>query len=266
MPKVLAVIPARLASQRLPQKPLQDIAGKSLIRRVWERGSETRGISRLIIATDSLEIRTAALGFGAEVVMTSGDISTGSERVAAVWRMLQQENWDYVINLQGDMPFIRSELIERCLSLYEQETQQGNLFDVCTVATPILDQSTFESANDVKVVVGPLHQALYFSRAPIPYARDGLRLQYLNAAGVQTSHFGLKHLGLYVFHPRVLPLFESAGQSALEQVEKLEQLRLLELGHRIGVCIVPPELSADSVEVDTAADLARAIQIARKQS
>ncbi|MFN8389125.1 MAG: 3-deoxy-manno-octulosonate cytidylyltransferase [Bdellovibrionota bacterium] len=261
--KVLTVIPARLASQRLPGKPLKDIAGKTLVQRVWEQGCKARCISRLIVATDSEEIRQVALGFGAEVMMTSPEITTGSQRVAAVWNELKHEGWDYVMNLQGDMPFIKPELLEQCMSFFESRREQ---FDMCTVATPILDEATFRSPNDVKVVVSERHQGLYFSRAPIPHSRDGAKLRYVTPGGAEIEVFGFKHFGLYAFRTDALGLFENPDQSPLEQVEKLEQLRLLERGLRIGVCVVPPDLTADSIEVDTPDDLDRSCLIAKKIS
>lgn len=255
--RVLAVIPARLASQRLPQKPLKDIHGKTLVQRVYERAGTAKTVSRVVVATDSPEIERVARSFGAEVMMTDSAINTGSGRVAATYRILatQGERFDVVVNVQGDMPFISGELIDRTVRFLLEDDGR---FAAATVATPILDEATFKSASDVKVVVTSRGRALYFSRAPVPHSRDGDRL----SSHGQTV-FGYKHFGLYVFRPEMLAVFEDEPISALEAVEKLEQLRLLELGHNIGVCIVEPELTRGSVEVDTAEDLARSVELAR---
>jgi 3-deoxy-manno-octulosonate cytidylyltransferase (CMP-KDO synthetase) len=251
---VLAVIPARLASQRLPAKPLKDIGGKSLLQRVWERGKQAESISRLIVATDSEEICSLARSFGAEVMMTAADITSGSQRVASVWKNLSSETFDYIVNLQGDMPFLRSELIDRCVRFFESH---GRRFDMCTIATAIFDQDLHRSPHDVKVVVSATHEALYFSRAPIPHSRDGNLLRYVTPGGEALSVYGFKHFGLYVYRARALEEFMSGELSALEEVEKLEQLRLLERGLKVGVCVVDPALTAGSIEVDTAEDLER---------
>ncbi len=256
---VLVAIPARLKSTRLPEKPLKDIAGQTLLQRVWERVQRAKNVSRVVVATDSPEIETLAKSFGAEVVMTSPDITTGSARVAAAWHKLSAEDWDIVVNVQGDMPFIRPELIDRCIETLAQAPAEVSMV---TIATPIFDEEMFLSKNDVKVVVTSRGEALYFSRAPIPHSRDGERPERLDASGVKRTLYGFKHFGLYVYRPSVLREFELSEISALEDLEKLEQLRLLEMGYRIGVCIVEPEMTKDSVEVDTPADLEKACRIA----
>lgn len=258
---VLLAIPARLRSTRLPEKPLKDIAGKTLLQRVWERAHTARNVSKVVVATDSPQIQDLAQGFGAEVVMTSPDITTGSARVAAAWHALEAGDWDIVVNVQGDMPFIRGELIDRCIETLARASADVSMV---TIATPIFDEEMFLSKNDVKVVVSARGEALYFSRAPIPHSRDGNRMERPDATGTVRPLFGYKHFGLYVFRPSVLRDFEGSETSTLEDLEKLEQLRLLEMGYRIGVCIVEPELTKDSVEVDTQADLDKAVEIARR--
>lgn len=254
--RVLTVIPARLASQRLPEKPLRDIEGQTLLERVWRRGTSARRTGRVVIATDDARIEKLARSFGAEVVMTAESITTGSQRVAATCELLGKEHFDLVVNLQGDMPFIRPELIDRCIEFLERERSR---FEMATIATPITEESTYLSSSDVKVVVGGGDRALYFSRAPVPHSRDGNRMSFEGR-----EVFGFKHFGLYAFLPSTLEEFRSNELSALESVEKLEQLRLLERGYRIGVQVVPVALTADSVEVDTPADLERSREIARK--
>lgn len=253
---ILAVIPARLASTRLPEKPLRDVAGKSLLQRVYEQAIQARRVDRVVIATDSEVIRSEGERFGAQVVMSSEFIRSGSERVAVVSRELEGGRWDAVVNVQGDMPFIRPEFIDLSIELLTSRD-----FDMTTLATPITDAESFQSPHHVKVVVGSADQALYFSRSPIPFSRDGALMKYRAVGGREYEVFGLKHFGLYAFRPAVLAEFE-AGETQLEEVEKLEQLRLLDRGFRIGVSIVDPELTRESVEVDTPEDLARAVAIA----
>ena len=258
---VLVAIPARLRSTRLPEKPLKDIAGKTLLQRVWERANMAKNVSQVVVATDSPEIETLAQSFGAKVVMTSPEITTGSARVAAAWHALSSEDWDIVVNVQGDMPFIRAELIDRCIETLARAAAEVAMV---TIATPIFDEEMYLSKNDVKVVVSERGEALYFSRAPIPHSRDGNRLSRTDANGELKPLYGYKHFGLYVYRPSVLREFEHSEISPLEDLEKLEQLRLLEMGHRIGVCVVEPELTKDSVEVDTPQDLLKACEIAKR--
>lgn len=257
---VLAVIPARLASTRLPEKPLRDIDGKSMLERVYVRAAQASSVDRLVIATDSEIIRAEAERFGAEVVMTSPEIRSGSERVAVVSRTLADGHWSAVVNVQGDMPFIRPEFIDLCVNGLLERSCAMN-----TLATPILEQEAYDSPHVVKVVVNSQGEALYFSRAPIPHSRDGARMSYVSEQGNRYEVFGLKHFGLYVYRPETLQEFER-GEARLEEVERLEQLRLLDRGYRIGVSIVDPELTEDAVEVDTAEDLARAVTLAKSKS
>ena len=251
---VLAVIPARLASQRLPQKPLKQIEGKTLLQRVWEQGLGAHSVDRIVIATDDDRIAELGRSFGAEVLMTSDSITTGSQRVAAASRMLDG-GYRIVVNVQGDMAFIRPELIDQCVDFLDSGIER---FDMATIATPIFDREVFHSVSDVKVVVGENQRALYFSRAPVPHSRDGNLLQTVHG-----EIFGYKHFGLYAFQPAVLSEYETDTLASVEGVEKLEQLRLLERGYRIGVHVVSPELTANSVEVDTESDLERSRAIAR---
>ena len=254
--RVLAVIPARLGSTRLPQKPLRDIGGIPLVERVWRRAGGAASVSRLVVATDSEQIAQLVRGFGGEVLMTDPEITSGSGRVAATTRLLGADNFDVVINIQGDMPFISGEVIDRAVAMLCSEAR----FDMVTAAAPITDESVYNSPMDVKVVIGGKNEALYFSRAPVPHSRDGVRMK--NAEG--RTIFGYKHFGLYIFRPSALGAYSSNEQSALEQIEMLEQLRLLELGKRIGVLIIEPELSKSFVEIDTADDVKKAESILKK--
>ncbi len=248
-PRVLAVIPARLGSTRLPQKPLRNIGGQTLVERVWRSASAAGLVTRLIVATDDDSIAGLVRSFGGEVMLTDPAISTGSGRVAETARLLGAENFDIVVNIQGDMPFISGPVIDRAIALLAAKP----LLDMVTVATPITDESVFRSTSDVKVVVSSEQEALYFSRAPVPHSRDGVRLEISGQVV-----YGYKHFGLYVFRPAALDAYRSNTQSALEQVEMLEQLRLLESGKRIGVLIVDAAATSSFVEIDTAEDVLKA--------
>ena len=263
--RVLAVIPARLGSTRLPQKPLRSIAGITLVERVWNSARAAKLVTRLVVATDTDVIADLVKSFGGEVILTDPEISSGSGRVAAVAQQLTAQGpesaFDVVLNIQGDMPFISGVVIDRAIELLLSQPR----FDMVTVATPIYDQDVFQSVSDVKVVVSALGEALYFSRAPVPHSRDGVRLQpgadnRSNGAPV----FGYKHFGLYVFRPAALEIYRSNTHSALEQVEMLEQLRLVEAGKRIGVLIIEPDLTKTFVEIDTADDVKRAEEILKQ--
>ena len=254
---VLGVIPARMASVRLPEKPLKMIYGKTLIQRVWERASAAKSVSEVVIATDDSRIEAAALGFGARVIMTDPALPSGSARAATVAKLLAAErevDWDAVVNIQGDMPFIRGEVIDRAVNFLLSSPPE---FVMGTIAMPLVSAEAFNSPMVVKVALGAEGRALYFSRAPIPCSRDGNRLQYEGR-----DIFGYKHLGLYVLRQGILDAFSSSELSPFESIEKLEQLRLLEHGHPICVAVIPEQLIEPAVEVDTPADLLRAEQIA----
>ncbi len=241
--KVLGVIPARLGSERLREKPLRDISGKTLVQRVWEQVGQASSISKTVVATDAEEIKKVVEDFGGEVVMTDKKLQSGSERVSAVYELLKDEAWDIIVNIQGDMPFIHPELINNTVAYLAERPE----LLAATAATPITSEEEFLSPNEVKVVLGKDNNALYFSRSPVPHSRDGKR--YKNC-------FGYRHFGIYVFRPQGLELFApGAERSELEDIEKLEQLRALAMGVKIGVYVADPELTKGAIEVDTEADL-----------
>ena len=251
--KVLAIIPARLGSTRLERKPLKMISGKSLIQRVWEQASSCELVSKTLVATDSQEIVDHVSSFGGEAVLTSEAIPTGTERVYAASKVCGGQ-WDCIVNVQGDMPFLPGRAIEAAVS---QILSSDVGFDMTTVATPLISEQEFISPSNVKVVFKPNCEAIYFSRAPIPHSRDGKRLEF---GGEEV--FGFKHMGLYVFTPKALERFSTLTSSALESVEMLEQLRALEDGLKIGLAVLESRDLPPSVEVDTPDDLARAEEIA----
>lgn len=236
----VVVIPARYASERLPGKPLRDIAGKPMLQRVFERATES-GATDVVIATDDQRIADAAAQFGATVVMTSADHKSGTDRLAEVARQFGWADDMIVVNLQGDEPLMPAGLIVQCASLLDDAHA-----DIGTLASPIASQEDFENPNVVKVVTDNTGFALYFSRAPIPCARS----TDLSAVARESA---LHHHGIYAYRNKILQAFVSAKQSKLEVAEQLEQLRALSVGMRIKVG-VPGDRPGPGV--DTEADLA----------
>lgn len=256
--RVLGVIPARYGSQRLPGKPLLDIAGKPLIQRVWERARQVAGFEHLVIATDNQEIYQTASSFGAIVKLTSPTHASGSDRTAEVVHLLKERGhtYDFVVNIQGDLPFLNPIAVSKTIDGITSATSD---FDIGTAASPIYDQTEFERSAVVKVVATSTGEALYFSRSPIPFNRDG-------DTRPLKEPLGWKHFGLYVFRTTSLLRMTSAPNSKLEQLERLEQLRALELGMRIHITFLSPELTEPSIEIDLPEDVARAIAYCRRNN
>lgn len=240
--KVLAVIPARLASRRLPRKPLADLCGKPLIVRVWERVSASGMADGVIVATDSHEIAEACRASGARVAMTDEALASGTHRVAQV---VAREGLaaEVVVNVQGDEPFVDADAIRAAV----REVRSG--WDVGTVATPVRTEDAWRDPAVVKVVRGDRGRALYFSRAPIPHPRDGAP----SAEALADGRY-LRHVGVYAYTPAVLARWAALPPAPLEEVERLEQLRPLAAGLGVGVGLVPEAAGG----VDTPEDLARA--------
>lgn len=234
-PCVIGVIPARYAATRFPGKLLADLGGKPVLLHVHERAL-LAGLNRVIIATDSEEIRSAAVSFGAEVVMTSPAAPSGTDRIAEAVRDVK---FDFVVNIQGDEPFLDPESVRLCVGLLRTRSDAS----VSTLAERMIDRAEAADPNVVKVVVDARGMALYFSRSLIPFPRDG--------------HGGgswLRHIGLYVYRREALFDFVERPQSHLEKMEKLEQLRILEAGGRI--CVL--EVEGAGIGIDTKKDLEKA--------
>jgi len=238
--KAIAVIPARLASTRLPRKMLREIAGKPLIGVVYEAVRSSPLLADVLIATDSEEIMQVCREQGWNARMTSAAHRSGTERVHEV---SGHEAADVYINVQGDEPLTRSEHIATLLKVMENPAAQ-----VGTLMTPAAEIDV-ANPNAVKVVTDLNGRALYFSRATIPFDRDGARPRYF------------KHLGLYAYRKPALDRFVTLPESALEKSERLEQLRFLDNG----ISIYVGETPHDSVGVDTEEDLQRVIEILRKR-
>lgn len=242
-PSVALIIPARWGSTRFPGKCLHPIAGKPLIRHVWERSRTARGISRIIVATDDDRIAETAVGFGAEVVMTSADHPSGTDRIAEAASGL--DGITHLVNVQGDEPLIEPDLIEQ---LAEAMLRAPGIAMI-TAATPFADIREADDPNCVKVVVGRTGDALYFSRSRIPFHRDA----HDPASAVEP----LLHLGIYGYRRDILDQLVTLPPSPLEQCEKLEQLRALENGIPIRVV----RTSHRGIGVDTPADVERVERI-----
>jgi 3-deoxy-manno-octulosonate cytidylyltransferase (CMP-KDO synthetase) len=229
---VWAVIPARYASTRFPRKMLADLKGKPLIQRTWEQVKKAQRIQRVTIATDHESIYQAALSFGAEVVMTDPDLPSGTDRIAIVTKE-QKEGW--ILNVQGDEPMIQPEVLDDFIgSLASTEAPMA------TLARRISKPEDVLNPNVVKVVVDLSGRALYFSRAPIPFDRDG-------QAKAEYWH----HLGIYAYRPTTLQQIVKWVPSSLEMTEKLEQLRALQNG--VAIQVTPT--SVETVGVDSPEDL-----------
>jgi len=239
-PTILAVIPARFGSTRLPGKPLLKIGSQTILERVWRQVSRARSVHRVAIATDDQRICDAAREFGAEVFMTSSEHPSGTDRVAEVAAKLDAADASIVVNVQGDEPFLDPEAIELAV-----KPMSGKGVCMSTLKTPFRDPAEAADPNVVKVVCDLQGNALYFSRLPIPLVRDRAE------AGGFTW---FKHLGLYVYERGFLLGYPSLPRGPLEAAEKLEQLRALENGYQIRVV----ETASDSVGIDTHEDLERA--------
>lgn len=250
--RIVAIIPARLASTRLPSKPLIDLCGKPMIQHVYERASRSRLLDRVIVATDSTEILDAVIAFGGEAVLTSASLPTGSDRVAAA--AVSIKGAEIVVNIQGDEPLIDPKMIDEALS--PMLIQAGaEPVRVATLVKRLTSADDLINPGVVKVALDTDGYGVYFSRSPIPYLRDGSAVQSWPA-----RHAYYKHIGLYVYHKEVLLDFASWKQSDLELAEQLEQLRFIEHGVRIKATLT----EHDTIPVDTLADAERVRELLRR--
>lgn len=256
--RTVAIVPARLASTRLPGKALIDIAGKPMVCWVAERARLARNVDRVIVATDSQEIVDAVDSRGFEAVLTSTHHTSGTDRVAEVASQLPDA--EIIVNVQGDEPLISPETIERAVDVMAAEISKQDGAGIVTTWEPIDSLEDLLNPDLVKVVLNEDEMAVYFSRSPMPYPRDAakrhgsLEAALMNEAKVPAL-FKLfrKHTGLYVYRRDVLLEFTKWPPSHLEQIEALEQLRALEHGVKIKVV----EACATSTGVDTVEDLER---------
>lgn len=239
------LVPARLASTRLPGKPLADIGGVPMIVRVAHRALLSSA-SAVVVATDHADIVAACVAHGVQAVLTRDDHATGSDRLAEACTLLGLDGDTVVVNVQGDEPLIAPALIDACAALLSQRTDCV----MSTAAHAIETQDELDNPNVVKVVLDAAGRALYFSRAPIPWWRDS------RAAGAasMSSPAPLRHIGLYAYRAGFLRRFPTLPPSPLETIEALEQLRVLWHGERIAVHVSDVRPGPG---VDTPADLAR---------
>jgi len=243
-PEFLVVIPARLGSTRLPRKPLADIGGKPMVVRVAERAQQSNAQS-VVVATDSPEIQAVCDQYRIECLLTSADHPTGTDRIAEVAQLLKLPADTLVVNVQGDEPLIPPELINQVA----QTLADNAACAISTVAVPIVDAAEITNPNVVKVVLNRANEALYFSRATIPFVRDPDSKQTI-------TH--LRHLGIYAYRADFLEAYTRLDPAPPEQAEALEQLRALWNGYRIAVHTAS---EAPPAGVDTAEDLERVRRI-----
>lgn len=243
------LIPARLGSTRLPNKPLADIAGAPMVVRVAQRVMSLPGV-RVVVAGDSPEIITACQTHGVEAILTRTDHASGSDRLAEACLLLGLDNDAIVVNVQGDEPLIDPTLVGQVAQLLTQRPQAS----MSTAAHEIDNLADFINPNVVKVVLDAQSMALYFSRAPIPHWRDQPVPCAQNGDTVFPTPAPLRHIGIYAYRVGFLRLFPGMPQAPIECTEALEQLRAMWHGHRIAVYVTP---NAPGPGVDTATDLER---------
>ncbi|MDR2946960.1 MAG: 3-deoxy-manno-octulosonate cytidylyltransferase [Candidatus Adiutrix sp.] len=232
--KLIALIPTRWGSTRFPGKALVPILGKPMIEHVYRRAQAIAGIDDVLVATDSAEIQRTVLGFGGRVVMTADNHISGSDRLAEAAEILGLADEDIILNIQGDQPAFDPEQA----ALAAGPLQADPALEMATLALPLTSHEDINNPNHVKVVFNRDYEALYFSRAPIPWPRDGEEEYY-------------KHIGIYAYRSGFLRRFVTLPEGRLERIERLEQLRALENGARIKVVIA----AGLSPEVDVPADV-----------
>jgi len=239
------VIPARFASSRLPGKPLLEIHGRPMILRVVDQAKKVQGFDDLCVATDDPRIADVCRAEGVDVVMTSPNHPSGTDRLSEVARIKGWASDDIIVNVQGDEPLVPALLVRQVADLLIQRTDCS----MSTLCEPIHSLEEFQRDSIVKVVMSKLNQALYFSRSPIPYDRDGAKV-----TEPKLHSQAYRHLGLYAYRVQLLQEYVQWDMGVLEQLESLEQLRVLENGHRIAIAVAQVNLPPG---VDTQADLDR---------
>jgi 3-deoxy-manno-octulosonate cytidylyltransferase (CMP-KDO synthetase) len=246
---ILGIIPARFASTRLMGKPLASIGGRTMIQHTYESAMKSKLMHDVIIAVDDEKVYQVAMNFGARVIITPKEIPTGSDRIAYVAQKIPEA--EIIVNIQGDEPFIPARMIDEAI----EPLLFDNSVNVTTLAKRITEVEELKSPAIVKVVYDYDNYALYFSRSPVPFVRDArTNLERITKAEIY------KHIGLYVYRRNALLEFTKLSPTDLEQVEKLEQLRMLENGIKIKIVVTELE----SLSVDTPEDLEKARMFYRK--
>jgi 3-deoxy-manno-octulosonate cytidylyltransferase (CMP-KDO synthetase) len=241
--KILGIIPARFASTRFPGKPLVDIAGKTMIRRVYEQAKKSKLLTEVIVATDDQRIANHVKGFGGNAALTANSHQSGTDRCAEV--SLQNPGFDVVINIQGDEPFIDPGQIDLLCGCFDDST-----VSIATLIKTINKTEELLDSNTPKVIVNSLGQAIYFSRSPLPYFRG------LDPAEWLKNHKYFKHIGIYGYRSLTLQELTLLPISSLEKAEALEQLRWIENGMLIQTAIT----NFESLSIDTPLDLQKALK------
>jgi len=241
--QVLGIVPARLASTRLPNKPLYPLHGRPLIEWVWRRVAAMSVLDHAVVATDSEEVAEVCRRLGAPVELTSTEHPSGTDRVAEVAERSDYAGFDLIANVQGDEPLLKEAHLRAAIDLVREKG-----WDVGTCATPLMSEEARKDPSVVKVARAASGRALYFSRAPIPYKRDDKP----SSDELEREPF-LRHIGIYAYTREALQNWVALAPSQLERLEFLEQLRPLEAGLRIGVAVV----GAADPGVDTPADALR---------
>ncbi|CAM3757884.1 3-deoxy-manno-octulosonate cytidylyltransferase [Avibacterium gallinarum] len=247
MAKFTVIIPARFASSRLPGKPLADIAGKPMIAHVWQKAQQS-GASRVVVATDNQAVAQAVQAFGGEVCMTSEHHNSGTERLAEVVEKLALADDEIVVNIQGDEPLIPPVIVQQVA-----DNLAKNGVKMATLAVPLNDAEELFNPNVVKAVADQSGNVLYFSRAPIPWNRDqfaGLSDEQKTQLVLQSQY--LRHIGIYAYRAGFIKQYVQWQPSALENIESLEQLRVLWYGEKIHIDLAK---EVPAVGVDTPEDL-----------
>ncbi|MFU9047101.1 3-deoxy-manno-octulosonate cytidylyltransferase [Acinetobacter tibetensis] len=239
------VIPARFASSRLPGKPLLQIHGRPMILRVVDQAKKVQGFDDLCVATDDARIAEVCRAEGVDVVLTSADHPSGTDRLSEVARLKGWDKDDIIVNVQGDEPLLPATLVKQVAELLVAQPDCS----MSTLCEPIHSLDEFQRDSIVKVVKSKFNQALYFSRATIPYDRDGAKL-----VNPVLHDQAFRHLGLYAYRVSLLQEYVTWDMGVLEKLESLEQLRVLENGHRIAIAVAEANLPPG---VDTQADLDR---------
>ncbi|MFR0677496.1 3-deoxy-manno-octulosonate cytidylyltransferase [Dysgonomonas mossii] len=244
--KFIAIIPARYASTRFPGKPLADMEGKPMIQRVYEQVK--RAVHDVWVATDDSRIFETVKAFGGKAVMTSTEHRSGTDRIQEAYSKIG-EDFDVVINVQGDEPFIQPKQIESLKECFDSKD-----VELATLAKPFKKEDGFDvlfNPNSPKVVINKENEAIYFSRSIVPYIRDAHHTEWLD------KHTFYKHIGMYAYRVDVLKEITQLPQSSLEKAESLEQLRWIENGYRIRVGYTDVE----TIGIDTPEDMERAITL-----
>ncbi|MCX6290669.1 MAG: 3-deoxy-manno-octulosonate cytidylyltransferase [Bacteroidetes bacterium] len=237
---IIGIIPARYGSTRFPGKPLVDIDGKSMIQRVYEQSIKANLLSHVVIATDDDRIMAHVKEFGGNVMMTSPNLQSGTDRCAEIIGMDKDHSWDVVINIQGDEPYIHPEQIDLLCRCFESPETS-----IATLIKEIKSGDELFNHNNAKVILNKNREAIYFSRAPIPYCRNYPEQEWTR------QHIYYKHIGIYGYRAPMLLELSMLPKTKLEIAESLEQLRWIENGYKINTALT----SLESIAIDTPADL-----------